>query len=270
MEFINETDKLDQHFLVDQKVIDRFVDEANLSKNDIVVEVGPGKGNISALIADKVKKLYLIELDERLKKYLIPLSYEKGNIEIIFDNVLDTFIPVCDKIITSLPYSIVEPFIYKIIKCDFKEILMITGSRFANNVSENKTTKLSLLTNCFFKAEKLMDILPESFNPKPRVLSSIIRLTPIKENDLDDVMIIFRNLYFYADKKIKNGLVESFIRLNYLKGTKLTQKESKSIVNELNLNENLLNKTFNEVSNDELKILYDSIWGYINGKKICL
>ena len=263
MEFINETDKLDQHFLVDQTIIDRFIEEANLKKSDVVVEVGPGKGNISKFIADKVKKLYLIELDRRLEKYLVPLSYEKGNIELIFDSVLDTFIPECDKIITSLPYSIVEPFIYKVIKCDFKEMLMITGSRFANNVMENKITKLSLLTNSFFKVEKIMDIIPESFNPKPRVLSSMIKLTKIKETDLSDAMIILRNLYFYDDKKIKNALIESFIRLNYLKNIKLTQKEAKKIVNELNINEDLLNKTFNSISNEELNIIYESIMKYL-------
>ena len=263
MQFINETDKLDQHFLIDQEVISRFIKEANLKKTDTIVEVGPGKGNISSLIADKVKKLYLIELDRRLEKYLVLLSYEKGNIELIFDSVLDTYIPPCDKIVTSLPYSIVEPFIYKIIKCDFKEILMITGSRFANNVLENKTTKLSLLTNCFFKIEKIMDILPESFDPKPRVLSSMIRLTPIKENDLTDEMIIFRNLYFYDDKKIKNALVESFIRLNYLKNITLTQREAKKIVSELSINEELLAKTFNAISNEELIAIYESINSYM-------
>ena len=259
MKFINETNKLDQHFLIDEDVIKRFINEANLNKNDVVVEIGPGKGNISSIIADKVKKLYLIELDKRLEKYLIPLSYEKGNIKLAFDSALDTFIPSCDKIITSLPYSIIEPFIYKIIKCDFKEIIMITGSKFANNVLENKVTKLSFLTNCFFKAEKIIDILPESFNPKPRVLSSMIRLIPIKENDLSDTMIIFRNLYFYNDKKIKNALVESLIRLNYLKDLSLTKKEAKEIVNKLNLDDDILEKTFDNVSNIELNILFDKV-----------
>ena len=111
--------------------------------------------------------------------------------------------------------------------------------------------------------EKIMDILPESFNPKPRVLSSMIRLTPIKENDLSDNMIIFRNLYFYDDKKIKNSLVESFIRLNYLKNIKMTQKEAKKIVSELSINEELLGKTFNAISNEELNVIYESINTYM-------
>ena len=258
MEFINETDRLDQHFLVDESVINKFIETAKLNSSDIVVEVGPGKGNISKLIAPKVKKLYLIEKDERLRHYLSRLS-ELENIEITYDNVLDTYIPKCDKIITSLPYSIIEPFIYKIIKCDFKEIIMITGNRYADSVINNKISKLSLLTNCFFKTEKIMDILPESFDPKPRVLSSMIKMVKIGEKDLSDILIIFRNLFFYGDKKIKNGLMESFIRLNYLKGKNLTKKEAKEIISKLNISEDILSKDFNVISNEELVIMYSEI-----------
>ena len=116
MEFKNETDRFDQHFLTDQEIINTFVSEAKLTSNDIVVEIGPGKGNITRLIASKVKKMYVIEIDERLRPFLEPLAQKYKNIEFIFNNVLNTFIPECDKIITSLPYSIVEPFINQLIK----------------------------------------------------------------------------------------------------------------------------------------------------------
>ena len=259
MEFVNETDKLDQHFLIDKEVIQKFIETASLNKDDTIVEIGPGKGNISSLIAPKVAKLYLIEKDERLKPYLSRIALANGNVEVIYDNVLDVFIPTCNKIITSLPYSIIEPFIFKTIKCDFEELIMITGSKYADNVINNSRTKLSLLTNCFFKATKIMDILPESFDPKPRVLSSMLKLVKIKEEDLDDVLVIFRNLFFYKDKKTKNALVESFIRFNYLKEINMTQKEAKNIVSSLNLDESLLLKQFCVLSNEELNLIYESL-----------
>lgn len=257
--FYNETDKLDQHFLIDEDVINRFIKEADLKKTDVVVEVGPGKGNISKLIQGKVKKLYLIEKDYRLKPFL-----DKIDAEVIYDSVLDTFIPKCDKIVTSLPYSIIEPFISKIIRCDCSFILMITGSNYASSVTRKKITKLSLLTNAFFKAEKIMDILPDSFDPKPRVLSTMIKLTKIKETDLSDKMIIFRNLFFYQDKKLKNALVESIIRLKYLKGEKLTQKEARDIVKSLDLDSKLLDKKFETISNKELVYLDEKITNHFN------
>ena len=264
MEFVNETDKFDQHFLVDKEIINKFIFEANLSKDDIIVEVGPGKGTISELIAPKVKKLYLIEIDRRLEKFLNKIKSKHKNIEIIYENVLDTYIPKCNKIVTSLPYSIIEPFINKIIKCDFNEILMITGNNYAKNVIEKKINKLSLLTNCFFKTQKIIDIVPESFNPKPRVLSSMLKLIPISEKDLNNELILFRNLYFYSDKKLKNALVESFIRLYYLHNKNLTQKEAKQILNIISLDNRVLDKKFSEISNDELKVLYEKCTDYLN------
>ena len=257
MEFYNEIDKLDQHFLIDKDVIDKFIEVSDLDKNDTIVEIGPGKGNISKLIVDEVKKLYLIEKDERLKPFLNNIKAE-----VIYGNVLDVFIPKCDKILTSLPYSIIEPFINKIIKCDFKYIVMITGSNYATSVQENKITKLALLTNCYFKFEKIMDILPSSFEPKPRVLSSMIKLTKIKESDLNDALIIFRNLFYYQDKKLKNALIEAFIRLNYLKGIKLTKKEAKKIIDSFDINNDILNKKFETLSNKEMNILYEKIEKY--------
>jgi hypothetical protein len=90
------------------------------------------------------------------------------------------------------------------------------------------------------------------------------RLIPIKEKDLNDTLVIFRNLFFYADKKIKNGLVESLIRLNYLKGVNLTQREAKNIVTTFKLNEKILSETMSELSNEELNVLYKEVNSWIN------
>ena len=106
-----------------------------------------------------------------------------------------------------MPYSIIEPFINKLVKCEFKEIIMITGNNYANNVLENKN-KLALLTNSYFKFTKIMEILPESFNPKPRVLSALIKLEKKEPDDL--LSKIFKNLFYYQDKKLKNALTYAY------------------------------------------------------------
>lgn len=258
MEFINDSDHFDQHFLKDNKIIETFINECNLSSEDTVVEIGPGKGNISSEIAKRVAKLYCIELDERLKPFLDKLVLENNNVEIIWGSALDVHIPTCNKIITCLPYSIVEPFIHKISYCKFDEAIMITGERFASNVVNKETNMLSLYTNCYFESEKVLDILPEAFEPAPRVLSSIIKLKPIKEEDIKDFnLLFFRYMFFFKGKKIKNALVESLIKIyNTRYNEVLTQKNSKEIINNLNIDESILGKTFETCSNDELKILY--------------
>ena len=256
--FVNDSDKFDQHFLIDEKVINKFIKEANLNKKDTVVEIGPGKGQISSLIAPNVKHLTLIELDERLKPYLEELQLKYKNIDIIFSSALDAYIPECDKIITSLPYSIVEPFINKLIKCKFNEILMITGKKYASGVYNKELNKLSIITNSYFTCEYLLDIEPDSFDPKPRVMSSMIRLKPLKASDIKDFKsLMFRFLFYFRDKTLKNALVESLIRSEEILGNVLTQRISKSIINEMNIDEELKNKVFSTLSNNELLIIND-------------
>lgn len=246
--FENDSNYLDQHFLIDDIVIKKFINICNLNKDDIVVEIGPGTGTLTKLIASKVKSLTVIEKDERLKEYLIRIP----NIKIIYGNVLDIEIPKCNKIITALPYSIIEPFIYKLTKIYFKELYMIMGSTYVNNVINKKITNLSLLTNTYFNAEKYFDIEPNSFNPEPKTMSSVIKLT--KKEKFNELDLIFKNIYEQSDKKIKNALMESLIKIK-----KITKKESKALIKKLNINEITLNKRFNEISNEEIKILYEKL-----------
>lgn len=254
MTFINDTDHFDQHFLIDNSVIDTFIKSANFNKNDTVVEIGPGKGNITKLVANKVKKIYCIELDKRLKPYLDEISTSKKNVKIIYSNALNTDIPKYNKIITSLPYSIIEPFMNKMIKTDFDELFMITGSRFANSVEKKEVNKLSLLTNCFFEFNKIMDIVPESFNPAPRTMSSMISLKH-KANNTNDIYAFFKQMYLLNHKKIKNAIIESLIITKHC----LTQREAREIVNKLNISDEILETKFEVCSNEQLLTLYNEI-----------
>ena len=259
MEFINDSDRFDQHFLCDENVINKFIVSSDLNENDIVVEIGPGKGNISEKIVKKVKKLYCIELDKRLEPYLSALAMKNKNVEIIYGSALDVFIPDCDKIITSLPYSIIEPFMYKMIKCKFENLIMITGNKFAQNVAEKKFTRLSLLTNCFFNSYIIDIIPPTCFKPQPRVMSAMIKLSHAYEENLEYEFLFFRYMFLLNHKKIKNALIESFIKFDKKFGNELTQRESKKIVESLNLNCELLETKFEVCSNEQLEIVFDVV-----------
>ncbi len=251
--FKNDSNYLDQHFLVDKVVINKFIETCNLNIDDIVVEIGPGIGTLTKEISPKVKSLTVIEKDVRLKEYLEKIS----NINIIYGNVLEIDIPKCNKIITALPYSIIEPFIKKLVHTNFEELYMIMGSTYVNNVINKEINNLSLLTNTYFKAIKYFDINPASFNPKPKTLSSVIKLTKKKEyTDLDKII---KTLYELDDKKIKNALMEGLI---YVKN--ITKRESKELIDELNIGEEILNKKFNLISNNELKKLYNILRNNIN------
>ena len=183
------------------------------------------------------------------------------NVNVIYGNALDVYIPECNKILSALPYSITEPFIEKLIRCNFDEALLIVGRRFADAVVEEKITKLSLLTNSFFKAEKIIDIAPDAFSPMPRVMSAIIRLKPIKREELtySYKKFIFRELFFHRDKKLKNNLMEAMIEFVKLHDKKLTKKESKAMVEGFNIPEQTLNKRIENLSNEEFEIVYNAL-----------
>ena len=248
MNFKNNTNELDQHFLVSDAVINKFIEASNLTKDDVCLEIGPGKGTLTRIIATKVKKLTVIEKDNRLEEYL----KEIPNINIIIDDAIKTTWPKVNKIITSIPYSIIEPFIKKLTKEDFDELIMMMGKNYCMNALDKKITYLSLMTNVFFNMEKIIDVPKEAFNPAPRVTSCLVRLTPKKE--LTKIEELFQNIYNLDHKKCKNAIIESLIIRD-----NLTQKEAKEIVNSLNINENILNKPFSLIKNEELETLYNKL-----------
>ena len=227
------------------KVAD-FANFCNIKSTDIIIEIGPGNGVITEKLCQKAKKVTSIELDERLHVYLDSLELKYSNLEVIYQNVLNTYLPKCDKIITSLPYSIIEPFINKMIKCEFNELIMIMGETYIDDVINNSNNKLALLTNAYFKAEKLREIDPSSFKPSPRTVSGIIKLIPksLEETKNDFKLFIIRELFFYRDMKIKNALKESIIKYN-----NCTQRKARELLSNLNIEEELLENKFETISN---------------------
>lgn len=261
MEFINDTDYYDQHFLIDKEVLNDFVDACELSISDEVVEIGPGKGVITELLARKSKHVTCIELDSSLEHFINVLKDKYKNIDVLYGNALNIYIPPCNKIISALPYSITEPFIEKLLRCDFEECILIVGKRFADNVCNKSLTKLSLLTNSFFDVVKIRDIEPRSFEPAPRVMSSIIKLKPVNREDLKYSFkrFIFREMFYNRERKLKNNLMESLIEFSKLHDKRLTKKESKEIIKSYSIPDDTLNKQMENLSNEEYELIYKSL-----------
>lgn len=249
MVFQPDQDHLDQHFLIDRKLEARFLKEASLKESDVVIEIGPGLGNITKLVAASVKKLYSIEIDLRLKKDLETLAKKHSNLELIFANVLKIKLPKANKLISALPYSIIEPLMNKLVYEEIDEIFLITGKNFANKLKDNNT-KLAILVNSYYQVEELEEITPEAFKPKPRVLSSMIRLrTKTNPSRID---LIMREIFFYKYKLLKNAIIEALVEVD-----QLTKREAKEKL--LSLEINYLDKKIDNLSNLEYENLYTKL-----------
>ena len=244
--FENDTNFLDQHFLVDENIIKTFIDSCEITKDDIVLEVGPGKGVLTKYLKEQAKKLLVIEKDVRLIPFL-------KDYDVTYRDVLHCDIPDVNKIVTSLPYSITEPFLYKLLDVNFDKLIMMCGKNFVDNLESNNT-KLSIMCNLYFNYTKICDVKPDSFNPKPKVMSSLITMTKKDEEELSKKDKIVRLLYKYRYMKVKNALKEILIKLD-----NITQRQAKDIIKNYNINEDISNKLFDELSNVEVVELYKQI-----------
>ena len=106
-----------------------------------------------------------------------------------------------------------------------------------------------------------MDISPDAFDPKPRVMSSMIRLIPIGRESFKNNFkrFVFREMFFHRDKKLKNNLMEALIEFAKMHEQKLTKKESKAVVDSYDIPKETLNKLMENLSNYEYEMIYSKL-----------
>jgi len=180
--------RLGQTFLINEGVFQKIIKAANLSKNDVVLEIGPGIGNLTLELARKVKKVVAIEKDkkmcEALKEILINLDIK--NVEIINQDVLKTDPEIYTlkpyKIVANLPYYITSPIIRKFLemKKQPKEMILMVQKEVAKRICA-KPPKMSILAVSvqFYAKPKIISFVSKkSFWPQPKVDSAIIKITP--------------------------------------------------------------------------------------------
>ena len=229
-----------QHYMIDETIFDKLIEESDLKPNDIVLEIGAGDGRLTKKLCSKCQKVISFEIDNRNKVELEKLNLK--NVIFYFCNFLDFSFPLSfNKIIASLPYQITEPFIEKISRLDFESATLIVGKKFAEGCDKKKLTKNAIYTNCYFNVSYIQDVSPDKFDPPPKVYSSIIKLVKKSKNELleEKSFFIFKQLFEQRDKKLKNALKESLIRYYQEKGEVLTQKESKAKISQIFTDEEL-------------------------------
>lgn len=207
---------LGQNFLVDKKVAEREVDYANISKDEVVLEIGPGKGIITKLLAARAKKVIAIELDKNLfnnLKQSLP-----DNVKLINEDAVKVdfnTLPKFNKIVSNLPFQISSPITFKILDYDFNLAILIYQKEFADRMTAIPGNKdySRLTVGVYYKARcKTLEAIPKScFKPQPKVDSSIIKLTPrrLPPFSVFDEKLFFsltKNLFNHRRKKIKNIL----------------------------------------------------------------
>ena len=234
---------LGQNYLIDKNKRNQIIGFGDVDKNDVVLEIGTGIGTLTIELAKKAKKVIAIEQDENICKILTKrLKDEKiDNVELINDDALKVDFPKFNKIISNLPYQISSPITFKFLEYDFDLAILMYQKEFADRmngeVGSKNYSRLSAMLYFKCNVETLTNVSAESFIPKPKIDSTVIKMTP-KENKIsDDDFKIYSNftkaLFQHRNKKIKNALIDS-----------------RHIIS--NIDKKILKKKLNAIEDDEL------------------
>ena len=210
---------LGQNYRIDKNKRDQIINFGNVTKDDVILEIGTGIGTLTIELAKKAKRVIAVEQDEKICRILAKrLKDEKiDNVELINDDALKVEFPKFNKIISNLPYQISSPITFKFLNYDFDLAVLMYQKEFASRMNGKVGTKdySRLSAMLYFKCdvEKLTEVSNESFIPKPQIDSTVVKLTP-KENVISDEDFkiyskFTKALFQHRNKKIRNALIDS-------------------------------------------------------------
>jgi len=233
-------DRKGQHFMIDRKTIKFIIDHAQLLKDDMVLEIGYGHGELTNRLSKKCK---VIAVDIEDNSSLLDKTVNKS-IDIVHENILECFSSLYDKhhfnkIVSNIPYNISEPLIRLIFKIDLELIILTVGKGFAE-ILTSRNNRIGIIANALYEVEMLKKIHPKAFRPSPRTESAIVALRQRSMDYIPKASAVFKGLVLLDDKKLKNAL-EQIISAN--------RRESKNIINNSGLK--FLDKKIYQISNEE-------------------
>jgi len=255
--------KLGQHFLTDQNVIQAIIDSVDPIDSGVTVEIGPGRGAITSGLIEKSDRLILIEFDDELAASLDQKYSGDPNVRVIHDDAR-TFGPELDPwlresefiVVGNLPYYaanlITRNFLETTRKPQAMTIMVQREVAEDMAATPGDMSLLSLAVQIYADPQHVVDAPPESFNPPPKVHSSVIRLTPVDKPKIrfaseDDFFTLARAGFKSPRKQLHNSLSDGlFISLD----------EARSLVEKANLETTRRPST---LGLDEWQILYD-VW----------
>jgi 16S rRNA (adenine1518-N6/adenine1519-N6)-dimethyltransferase len=171
---------LGQHFLVNQDVLDRMVDYAELSRSDVVLEAGAGSGALTRRLAGRAGKVIAVEIDEMFAEDLEAVSEAYPNVEVLFGDVLRLRPSGFNKVVSNPPYSISSRLIEWLVE-QLPELMILTlqrefASKLAAPPGSPKYLYISAISSLYYE-NRILEIVPRTlFNPPPKVDSAIISM----------------------------------------------------------------------------------------------
>lgn len=247
--------RLGQNFLIDEKAVETILDVSDISKDDIVVEIGPGLGFVTEHLVKLAKKVYAVELDEDMVNEISKIDVD--NLEIIHNDILKTDLSEFGsnlKVVANIPYYITSPILAHLLgevndlenknRNSISQVVLMVQYEVAKRLVANEKSPskefglLSILAQFWANVEFVKKVGARSFFPAPKVDSAIVKLTVRKEPLLklinyDFFKKVVKGCFATRRKNIKNSLVNVGFAKNAVEQT----------LKELNIDENLRGET---------------------------
>lgn len=218
--------KFGQNFLIDDHVLTKIMDGANVTKDDFVLEIGPGIGTMTQYLAERARQVLAVEIDTKLLPILEETLAPYDNVEVLNNDILKVDMneiankynngkPI--KVVANLPYYITTPIIMGLFESGvpIHNITVMVQKEVADRMQVGPGTKdygaLSLAVQYYAKPYIIANVPPNCFIPRPNVGSAVIRLTrhqepPVQVKDEKLMFRIIRASFNQRRKTLQNGL----------------------------------------------------------------
>lgn len=235
-----------QNFLIDQNIVDGILEKAEVNKNDLIIEIGPGLGNLTSPLLENAGKVICIELDPKMVTILKDRFSLYDNFELINEDVLKVDLNKlindnCQfksaKVVANLPYYITTPIIMKLLedKLNLESITVMVQKEVAERLADKPGGKdvgsITYSINYYTNPQIIIDVPRESFIPSPNVDSAVIKLDVLKE---PKIKVLDEELFF---KVVKFAFLQKRKTLmNSLSNSGLVSKEfTEKMLNDLEI-----------------------------------
>lgn len=203
---MNKTKRLGQHFLISNTIAHRIVCAANITKNDIVLELGTGLGILIPNLCKNAKKVISVDVDETLHDKATK-KFHFDNLELVCDNGFNTT-QNFSIFVSNLPYSQSKAAVEWLSQKSISHAVLMVQKDFSQKLLSSKHTAVSVIANYCFFIEKIIDVGPNNFSPRPNIDSVVIRL--VQKSCLSSDVIKTINLLFSYRRKTICNIIKNF------------------------------------------------------------
>ena len=225
---ITANKNLGQNFLVNDDAVTGIVDAANVSKDDLIIEIGPGLGTLTKELLDRAGKVICIELDKRMIEILNDRFSMYDNFKVLNDDVLKVNLKELiaeekvktTKIVANLPYYITTPIIMKLLeeRLDIETITVMiqkeVADRLVTKPGTGDTGAITYAIHYYTNPKRVLEVPNTAFIPEPKVNSTVINLEVLKEpkvavKDEKKLFDVIKTAFMQKRKTLLNALANS-------------------------------------------------------------